>query len=91
LAGSGETSWCAFAKTIMEESRQLGGPHAIVHGTAGSEWPTKAARPKNSVFDCASFEACFGKRLPDWQSSTMTVVRRVLADHRASAPARKAI
>ena len=91
LAGSGKATWCEFAKTIMEESRVAGGPHATVHGIASSEWPTKAARPKNSVLVCARFEACFGMRLPDWQSSTKTVLRRILGDHRPPAPACKEI
>jgi hypothetical protein len=35
----------------------------------GSEFPTPAARPANTILNCAHFENTFGLRLPAWMES----------------------
>ena len=83
LAGTGETSWCGFARQIMEERNRLGLKAATVRPLASSEWPTKARRPRNSVLDSAALERDFGFRLPDWHDSLRATVER-LARSRAA-------
>ena len=80
VACNGRASWCEFAAQILDESRSAGGPGADVQAIATSDWPTKAKRPQNSVLDCTKFESCFNVRLPDWQSATAAVVRRLVTE-----------
>ena len=77
LAGSGSTSWFGFAEAIMEHCRALGLPAAKVRPIHTDEWPTKAARPTNSTFDCTKFARDFGFTMPQWRDSLPTVVERI--------------
>ena len=79
LAGSGSTSWCGFASFIMAECRTHSLPSAEVRPIATSDWPTKTARPANSVLDSSKFTRVFGFRMPDWQQSVSAVVERLAA------------
>ncbi|HET7710061.1 MAG TPA: dTDP-4-dehydrorhamnose reductase [Sphingomicrobium sp.] len=83
LAGTGETSWCGFARRIMSERERLGLKAAHVRPLASADWPTRAQRPANSVLDSTAFERDFGFRLPDWQHSLRATVER-LARSRAA-------
>lgn len=74
LAGTGEASWFDFASAIFEESARHGGPTAAVKPIRTSDWPTRAARPANSVLDSGRFAADFGYRAPHWRKSTAAVV-----------------
>lgn len=73
LASRGETSWCAYARAIFTEARmrlpELSLRVAEVQPIASSDYPTPAARPKNSRLDGAAFEARFGLRMPHWQDA----------------------
>jgi dTDP-4-dehydrorhamnose reductase len=77
LAGTGETSWCGFARAIMAECRERGLPAAAVQAIATADWPTKAARPANSVLDSTKFEREFGFAMPQWEDSLGDVVARL--------------
>jgi dTDP-4-dehydrorhamnose reductase len=78
LAGSGSTSWCGFARAVMDECGALGLPQAEVRPIRTAEWPTKAVRPQNSTLDCAKFGADFGFIMPEWRRSLATVVERLV-------------
>jgi dTDP-4-dehydrorhamnose reductase len=77
LAGSGSTSWCGFASAIMDECRARGRPWAQVEPIATEDWPTNAARPRNSVLDSTKFERTFDFAMRPWQDSMAEVVARV--------------
>lgn len=77
LAGSGQTSWCGFARFIMDECRKHSLPSATIRPIATSDWPTNAARPANSVLDSSSFATLFGFEMPDWHQSVAAVVERL--------------
>lgn len=79
MAGAGTASWADFAKAIFEASADCGGPTARVREIATSDYPTAARRPANSTLDCSRLELAHGVRLPDWKSSTATVVQRLEA------------
>ena len=79
LAGSGTTSWCGFARAIMDECRALGLQAAEVRSIRTDEWPTKAVRPQNSALDGAKFARDFGFMMPEWRRSLATVVERLAA------------
>ncbi|MET1111543.1 MAG: dTDP-4-dehydrorhamnose reductase [Allosphingosinicella sp.] len=74
LAGTGEASWFDFAAAIFEEAARHGLPTAMVKPIRTADWPTRAARPANSVLDSGRFAADFGYRAPPWRQSTAAVV-----------------
>jgi dTDP-4-dehydrorhamnose reductase len=78
VAGSGEGSWFDLAAATMDECRRLGAPVAELRPTETSQWPTRAARPHNSVLDCSRFEQDFGFALPAWRLSLCTIVQRIV-------------
>ena len=83
LAGFGVASWYEFAVAILEERERLGLPTAEVLPIASSEWPSAAARPANSVLDCAKAYRGFGIRLPLWSNSVREIVRRLASETKA--------
>jgi dTDP-4-dehydrorhamnose reductase len=72
LAGAPDVSWAGFARAIFEEA----GLTVAVEDIPSSDYPTPAARPKNSRLDCRSTETAFGLARPDWRAG----LRDVLAD-----------
>lgn len=78
LAGSGDTTWCGFARHVLAESGARGGPVATVWAITTAEFPTRARRPANSRLDCARFEQDFSYCAPDWRQSAAEVVARLL-------------
>lgn len=80
LAGSGEASWCDFAREIMAACAAEGLPHVPVAPIRSADWPTRAVRPRNSVLDSSKFERTFGFVMPDWRLSTREVVARLALD-----------
>jgi dTDP-4-dehydrorhamnose reductase len=78
LVGRGDVSWCGFAKEVFRVSAELGGPSASVTAITTAEYPTPAARPKNSRLDCSKAEQTFGVALPDWREGVRECVMRLL-------------
>lgn len=74
LAGTGEASWFEFATAIFQESARHGLPTASVKPIRTADWPTRAARPANSVLDSRRFAADFGYRAPLWRRSMAAVI-----------------
>jgi dTDP-4-dehydrorhamnose reductase len=74
LAGGGEASWFEFAEEIFRQADRHGLPTARVKPIPTAGYPTRAARPMNSVLDSRRFAADFGYRAPPWQDSTAAVV-----------------
>ncbi|MGZ8353100.1 MAG: dTDP-4-dehydrorhamnose reductase [Allosphingosinicella sp.] len=77
LAGTGTTSWCGLARHVFAEAAALGLPAAEVRPIRTEDWPTRAARPRNSRLDCAKLERDFGYCAPPWQESVADTVRRL--------------
>jgi dTDP-4-dehydrorhamnose reductase len=83
---TGETTWCRFARAIMELSAAKGGPSCAVHPIATSQYPTRARRPANSRLDGAKLAHIFGLRLPAWQTALERCLDQlIVAPHGASA------
>jgi dTDP-4-dehydrorhamnose reductase len=77
---AGSVSWFGFAQAIFARaSEQLGvkSPELIPIGT--KDYPTPAARPRNSVLSNALLHARFGIQLPSWQSALDEVILRLQA------------
>lgn len=69
LTGSGETSWCGFAREIFSLSALHGVKAPKVTAISAKDYPTPAQRPKDSRLDCEKVERAFGIRLPAWEMS----------------------
>ena len=68
VANSGATTWYELARAIFETMGALGErvPNQVVPITS-AEYPTKAARPANSVLDCSRLEQSYGLRMRPWR------------------------
>lgn len=70
----GHTSWFGFAQAIFAHPAVTKRPALKAIGTA--DYPTPAARPKNSVMDIRKFEAAFGA-LPPWDQALDACLQRM--------------
>lgn len=66
---SGQTSWHGFAEAIRDDLRAKGDRVAKLVAIPASEYPTPAARPKNSVLDNHKLRRTFGVQLESWQAA----------------------
>ncbi len=89
LTAAGETTWCGFAKAILESvSLPTSIPwlsHATrnrpviarrVIGIRTEDYPTPARRPAYSILSNARLDRVFGVRLPPWQQQLQSVFSR---------------
>lgn len=76
LACAGETTWHEFAQAIFQGARERGVPLAIerVLPIASSDYPTPAARPKNSRLDLEKIQRQLAKSMPTWQNALQSVL-----------------
>ena len=75
-AGAPDLSWADFARAIFAEA----GMQVAVEDIPSADYPTPAARPRNSRLDCAATEATFGIPRPDWREA----LRQTLAELRTA-------
>ena len=80
MTGAGEASWAEFAEEIFADAHQLGRPPVEVRRITTAEYPTPAARPKNSRLDNGKFTRTFNFALPNWRQSTRDCVTSLLLD-----------
>ena len=70
VAGQGGVSRFEWAKAILaydpNRDEQL---TRRVEPASGSDFPTPATRPTNTILDCGHFEETFGLRIPPWMES----------------------
>ena len=74
LTAAGETSWHGFATEALRLQNKK--PARLIP-IPTSEYPTPAARPKNSRLDCRKLQNVFGVKLPDWSDSLDKVIREL--------------
>ncbi len=70
FAGAPDVSWADFAREIFTQA----GITCAVEDIPGADYPTPAARPANSRLNCASLEAAFGIRRPDWRAGLADIL-----------------
>ena len=63
--GTPAVSWADFARKIFE----IAGKPVDVTDITSAGYPTPAARPHNTILDCARIERDFGIGQPDWRQS----------------------
>jgi dTDP-4-dehydrorhamnose reductase len=82
LAAAGETSWCGYARWIVQQASYLGKPLRLqataIHAVPSVEYPTAARRPLNSRLDCGKFHRTFAVDLPDWRDGALPTLIRML-------------
>ena len=82
VAGGGDTSWCDYARFVLEAAlaagRSLKTPPESVQAITTAEYPTPARRPANSRLDTSSFRETFGLVLPPWQDGVGHILRQIL-------------
>jgi dTDP-4-dehydrorhamnose reductase len=80
LAASGETTWHAYARFVIDTARELQPEREFkaqeIAPVPTSAFPTPARRPFNSRLDSSRLQATFGLHLPPWQQG----VRRMLSE-----------
>ncbi|MCE8540082.1 dTDP-4-dehydrorhamnose reductase [Ruegeria pomeroyi] len=73
FAGTPDVSWASFARETFAQA----GIACEVADIPSSDYPTPARRPLNSRLDCASLEAVFGIRRPDWRAGLAGILREL--------------
>lgn len=84
ICGTGETTWCRFARAIMKGSANNGGPSCRVRAITTQEYPTRARRPINSRLDCSKLARVFGLHMPRWQASLDRCLDRLITSRRVA-------
>ncbi|MEM9585164.1 MAG: dTDP-4-dehydrorhamnose reductase [Pseudomonadota bacterium] len=65
FSGTPNVSWAEFAEAIFSAAKL----EVAITRIPTSDFPTPAARPKNSRLDCRSLKTVFGIEQPDWRAS----------------------
>ena len=80
LAASGETSWHGYAEYAFSIARELGLQLRVeaVQPIRSEEFPTPAARPKNSRLNTKKLQDTFSIYLPDWKVGIRRMLMEVL-------------
>lgn len=74
----GSVSWCGFAQEIFSRAAALlDGKMPKVTPISSDQYPTPAARPRNSVLSCQRIQEKFGIRLAPWQTALLPVLKQL--------------
>jgi dTDP-4-dehydrorhamnose reductase len=78
LVCRGEVSWHGFAEEIFRTARHLGAELKIrnLKNIASSDFPTPAARPKNSRLSLDKLELALGEQMPSWDHALQNILSR---------------
>lgn len=81
LAAAGETTWCGYARFVLEHAAAAGValkvPAEAVKALTTDAYPTPARRPANSRLDTHKLEKAFGLRLPEWQQGVARMLTEI--------------
>ncbi|WP_448118207.1 dTDP-4-dehydrorhamnose reductase [Pseudomonas serbica] len=82
LAAAGETTWCRYARFVLEHAERAGmklkvGP-AMVDAIGTEAYPTPARRPCNSRLDTQKLQKAFVLSLPDWKVGVTRMLAEIL-------------
>lgn len=82
LVPSGETTWYEFSKLIVECAIESGlslktDPSSI-EPISSENYPTPAARPKNSRLETTKLQSTFDMSLPKWDEGVYKTVSRII-------------
>ena len=79
LAAAGETSWCGYARHVIDQARRDGAALAVqaIEPIPSSAYPVAATRPKNSRLDTGKLSRSFNLHLPDWKSGVSRMLMEI--------------
>jgi dTDP-4-dehydrorhamnose reductase len=85
LAPKGETTWHEIAKIFLKFAKNHGllvktDPDKII-AVSSSDFPTKAARPKNSIFNTEKIEKEIKFDLPHWSDDFINISKNILNNY----------
>lgn len=82
LAAGGETTWCRYARFVLEQAQaagvQLKVDPAQLGAIATEAYPTPARRPNNSRLNTQKLQNAFSLRLPEWQPGVARMLMETL-------------
>lgn len=76
--GAGETTWHGLATHIFDALERKTGKRTLCHPITTAEYPTPAARPRNSRLDCSKIAGTFGIAPRDWHASVDAILARLI-------------
>lgn len=77
-AASGETTWAGFAQAIVDAARERDAHNlATIQPIPSSEYPTPAARPRNSRMSNDKLFTTFGYRMRPWREMLAEVMQQL--------------
>jgi dTDP-4-dehydrorhamnose reductase len=85
LVATGETSWCGYARFVLDFTRQAGirlktAPEDLVP-VPSDAFPSPARRPNNSRLNTEKLGSAFGLKLPPWQTGVARMLTEILENH----------
>ena len=82
LAAAGETTWCRYARFVLEHAERAGMnlkvTQALVDAIGTEAYPTPARRPCNSRLDTQKLQKAFALSLPDWKVGVTRMLAEIL-------------
>ena len=82
LAPSGETTWWDYARLVIAEASRAGLELKVsckdIVPVPTEEFPTPAARPRNSRLDTTRLQQTFGLYLPAWEDGVVRAVQEII-------------
>ncbi len=76
--GTGETTWCGFARKIVAEAAPIIRKQPTVEAIATADYPTPAKRPANSVLDCTKLARVYGVTMRPWEDGLAEMLAATL-------------
>jgi dTDP-4-dehydrorhamnose reductase len=76
VTAGGRCSWFEFAQAIVRHYCRGEYEHGL-KPVASADYPTKAARPANSVLDCRAIQSQFGISMEHWSDSLARVMEDI--------------
>lgn len=82
FAAAGETTWCRYARFVLEQAQVAGGDLKVTPTMVGAitteAYPTPVKRPNNSRLNTQKLQNAFELRLPDWQAGVARMLIETL-------------
>ncbi|MFY9292986.1 MAG: dTDP-4-dehydrorhamnose reductase [Methylorubrum rhodinum] len=78
FVNDGATTWCGFARAIVEGSAKRGGRIVPVEGIPTSAYPTPARRPANSRLSTRSLTDAYGIAPRPWNAALDDILDRLV-------------
>lgn len=78
FVNDGATTWCGFARAILDGSAKRGGRSVPVEGIPTSAYPTPARRPANSRLSTQSLTDAYGIAPRPWNAALDDILDRLV-------------